>query len=61
MTELKSVYEDKPYIKLSKMSKGYQWEIKIILDSSLKFLKEEMEILAKLDKQLNEQYGSDII
>ena len=57
MTELKSVYKDKPYIKLEIHVKGnYTWEIKVIGDS-----KEDVEKLAALDKMLHEKYGTQEI
>jgi len=54
MTELKSVYEDKPYIKISKMSRGWQWEIKCLGDDE-----ETIKKIMKIDKELNEKYGSN--
>ncbi len=49
--------EQKESIKLMKMSKGYQWEIKIVekkIDSA------EITRLEIIDKELREKYGDDI-
>lgn len=42
--------EQKPSIKLMKMSKGYQWEIKIL---SL-----DVEAIAKINSELEAKYGN---
>ena len=47
------VQEQKPSIKLMKMSKGYQWEIKGYGDLDKKLV----EKIKDIDKQLNDTFG----
>ena len=58
MTEIKSVYEDKPFIKIdrSKASGKCGWEIKVIGDTIA-----DVDKLRKLDAELNKNFGTDII
>ena len=52
---IRSIYEEKPFIKIMKMSKGYQWEIKVIGDDDAALAK-----IKKLDLELNKTYGTYI-
>lgn len=48
----------KESIKLSKMSKGYNWDIRIVAVNPPHLLEDEdLERLEKLDNQLREKYG----
>ena len=69
MTEEQIITTQKESIKLMKMSKGYQWEIKIFIDSNPalaikdKFVKEDQETIKRLeeiDKQLQDKFGEEI-
>lgn len=48
--------QQKESIKLSKMSKGYNWEIKLHLDSSDAL---DLARLEKLNTELKRRYGQD--
>ncbi len=50
-----NINEQKPSIKLMKMSKGYQWEIKGYGDLD----KELVEKIKEIDKQLKENFGGE--
>lgn len=45
------ITEQKPSIKLMKMSKGYQWEIKII--------SHDVEELKRIDEEMRQNWGSN--
>ena len=51
--------EQKESIKLMKMSKGYQWEIKLFPTGKL--IDGEIDRLAELNQKLEEKYGNQII
>lgn len=48
------IVENKEVVKLNKMSKGYNWEIKIFLDSNDNL---DLARLEKIDKHLQDKYG----
>lgn len=57
-TETKT--EQKEYIKLMKMSKGYQWEIKVLAyDSEVGLGLGELKRLEFIDGELKLKYGSE--
>ena len=53
--DLKLSIDQKESIKLMKMSKGYQWEIKTILTGNDE---EDTKRLEKIDNQMKEKWGS---
>ena len=44
-------------VKLSKMSKGYQWEIRVFIDSDPKLIEANLDRLEFIDKELQRRYG----
>ncbi len=60
MVEEPRMPEQKESIKLSKMSKGYNWEIKVVAMSKPYILGEtEIERLEDMDKKLKEKFGEN--
>jgi len=57
MPEEPRMPEQKESIKLSKMSKGYNWEIKIIPELPGILGKEDLKRLHKHDEELRKKYG----
>jgi len=53
--------EQKDYVKLSKMSKGYNWEIKILaVDQEVGFGVGELNRIESIDERLRLKYGDAI-
>ena len=58
MTEEQRMPEQRESIKLSKMSKGYNWEIKIIPEVPANILgAEDLKRLHRHDEELRKKYG----
>ena len=51
--------EQKESIKLSKMSKGYNWEIKLLAGES-GIIDTQLERLEKIDKEMQEKWGTKL-
>jgi hypothetical protein len=49
--------EQRESIKLIKMSKGYNWEIKILPENSL--IDEDLERLKHLNEKMQQDYGTE--
>ena len=54
MTEIEpTLFKETPSIKIIKNTKGYNWEIKI--------LELDVEKIAKLDSEMREKFGNEIL
>ena len=53
--------QQKESVKLMKMSKGYQWEIKVHIEDreDLRGTEEALKKIEDIDKELREKYGDD--
>lgn len=55
------VQNEKGYIKIMKMSKGYNWEIKAYEDMDEAKYNELIEKIKRVDSVINEKFSGDLI
>lgn len=58
--EVKFELDQKESIKLMKMSKGYQWEIKVVASSGAELSVTELDRLTRIDAYLQGKWGAGV-